>query len=887
MKYSSLTISLLLLAASITFTTADDPIPPAVPGVAGNPIEETEQLTESDRQQRCPPSPQPKPWLMIPHGGMHTEGCERVALQDLEIDFDGTQIIAEEMRREMLKQQPTWTAERTERARQEDARGIVTDLSQIIRNEEAAIALGKSFFWDTQVGSDGQTACASCHFKAGADARPDGSMGVARRVLRHDQDIADDGTEPSEELTDDLIVLVYRNRWSKMVEFDNVITDLAIHGLKRLIQIAELRSDEMADVFAEMNKTTLTTTHQEILILWERLKSFQPASPPNSPQPTPEEFKTRIELVIYALEYTRQTSDVAELADQAQVTTNYSNDLWKALSSKQVGPSRQAPALKLGARMSPFQQMDGPESRADIQQRKVASKKASDQRETNLPNSPTVINAALHDRLFHDGRAASVFNGYDHLGDEAGRDGYGKWMFRNGRWRRVLVRIPDAALASQATAPLLSVAEMSWFGRQYHHVARKLLDRRPLQFQTVKPDDSHLAGYVAAVGAGLSVTYRELIQKAFRPEWWSGADVPSVAECDALTGDPLALKQIEANFSLFWGIALMAYQNELISNQSEFDTLMADRRKGLSLYENRSQEEQTHIRTVLKGFKTFQDHACADCHRAPEFAGATRATVYGPILEFEGPLDAINAETEQNEFANWLATGQPGIDARIERMPFRPEMAPRFYDSGFYNIGITPDDPRRTEFHPGVDGEVRMDLANQQGALLSIVQRFGQGLVSDLLLDRDSYVTHSLARRYNDRWSNVVGSFKTPTMRNVTLTAPYFHNGQTPDLGGVLEHYDNPVNNIESQQSGSTKKETFTNLHLHPAVLKTNTAPAETEIPDNLKSSVLIFLESLSDPRVRNHEAPFDRPSLLIPTSSEVDARGRTAEANLRPASDF
>ncbi|HZH12997.1 MAG TPA: cytochrome c peroxidase [Archangium sp.] len=40
-----------------------------------------------------------------------------------------------------------------------------------IIDPEAAIVLGKAFFWDIQVGSDGQTACASCHFHAGADNR--------------------------------------------------------------------------------------------------------------------------------------------------------------------------------------------------------------------------------------------------------------------------------------------------------------------------------------------------------------------------------------------------------------------------------------------------------------------------------------------------------------------------------------------------------------------------------------------------------------------------------------------------------------------------------------------------------------------------------------------
>jgi cytochrome c peroxidase len=39
-----------------------------------------------------------------------------------------------------------------------------------VKDEQAAIALGKALFWDVQVGSDGQ-ACASCHFQAGADNR--------------------------------------------------------------------------------------------------------------------------------------------------------------------------------------------------------------------------------------------------------------------------------------------------------------------------------------------------------------------------------------------------------------------------------------------------------------------------------------------------------------------------------------------------------------------------------------------------------------------------------------------------------------------------------------------------------------------------------------------
>jgi len=40
-----------------------------------------------------------------------------------------------------------------------------------IIDRAAAVRLGKSLFWDIQAGSDGQTACATCHATAGADAR--------------------------------------------------------------------------------------------------------------------------------------------------------------------------------------------------------------------------------------------------------------------------------------------------------------------------------------------------------------------------------------------------------------------------------------------------------------------------------------------------------------------------------------------------------------------------------------------------------------------------------------------------------------------------------------------------------------------------------------------
>lgn len=44
-------------------------------------------------------------------------------------------------------------------------------LNDFVRDRSALVALGKAFFWDLQAGSDGRTACATCHFHAGADSR--------------------------------------------------------------------------------------------------------------------------------------------------------------------------------------------------------------------------------------------------------------------------------------------------------------------------------------------------------------------------------------------------------------------------------------------------------------------------------------------------------------------------------------------------------------------------------------------------------------------------------------------------------------------------------------------------------------------------------------------
>src|ERR687884_1449370 len=62
---------------------------------------------------------------------------------------------------------------------------------------------------------------------------------------------------------------------------------------------------------------------------------------------------------------------------------------------------------------------------------------------------------------------------------------------------------------------------MSCNGRPFEKIGQKLLAPgvKPLAKQEVKNNDSVL-GPVADGDRGLKVTYAQLIQKAFKPEWW-------------------------------------------------------------------------------------------------------------------------------------------------------------------------------------------------------------------------------------------------------------------------------------------------------------------------------------------------------------------------------
>jgi hypothetical protein len=82
----------------------------------------------------------------------------------------------------------------------------------------------------------------------------------------------------------------------------------------------------------------------------------------------------------------------------------------------------------------------------------------------------------------------------------------------------------------------------------------------------------------------------------------------------------------------------------------------------------------------------------------------------------------------------------------------------------------------------------------------------------------------------------VHGAFKVPSLRNVALTAPYFHNGDVMTLRAVVELYSTMI---------------------EPLGIPSLTS-AEID-------AIVAFMEALTDERVLYRRAPFDHPQLFVP----------------------
>jgi cytochrome c peroxidase len=448
-------------------------------------------------------------------------------------------------------------------------------------------------------------------------------------------------------------------------------------------------------------------------------------------------------------------------------------------------------------------------------------------------NTPTVINAALNFRNFWDGRANDVFNGVNPFGprDQSAHIWIDQWFVdANGisleRAVPAIMRMPFASAASQACGPPLSDFEMSGSARAFKDLGRKMTWTKPLMNQEVAADDSVLGPYRDPSGKGLATDYETLIQQAFWPEFWA---TPDWIFYDSSHD---GYRQIEANFSMFWGIAIQMYEATLISDNTRFDqfadgnlgALTAQERIGLGVF-------------VGKGH-------CVDCHKGAEFTGASARIVVGTT-----PTDRI-------------------ADGPIERMLMN-DMREAIYDSSFYNIGVTPaandvgvggTDP--FGFPLSYARQLKMALNGQESP-----DRFFFGLdpCTFQAFDGCSVILNGNIREAVD------GSFKVPSLRNIELTGPYFHNGGYATLESVVEFY-NRGGNTRQGPGGDTS-----GLGPNPSNLDINILPLQ--LSDAEKVGLVAFLKALTDERVRWEQAPFDHPSLIVPNGHAGDNNAVTPGA--------
>jgi cytochrome c peroxidase len=375
-------------------------------------------------------------------------------------------------------------------------------------------------------------------------------------------------------------------------------------------------------------------------------------------------------------------------------------------------------------------------------------------RQVEPRNTPSVINAVYYFRNFWDGRANNVFNGLDPFGmrrfaDPATTPSTEIYIkASNGTLSKKRIAVYNASLASQAVGPALSDFEMSCGGKSFAELGRKMLARKPLNNQTVDPSDSVLGPY-AKPGAGLKTmyTYKLLIQSAFNNAYW---DVPDTRKIDGY-------KLIENNFSLFWGLAIQAYEATLVSDDSRFDQAQEDLINGR---DKLTDQEKNGLNLF------FNQGKCIACHLGSEFTAASVTHVSNPANDAE-----IGKYTER------MLLGDGGI---------------ALYDSGFYNIGVRPSKE-----------DIGVGASDPYGNPLSFTRNAKKNSPNDPYLDNanisslspdpfqadSNLFAASLDPVVSDERDAIDGAFKVPALRNVELTGPYFHNGGQATLQQVVQFY--------------------------------------------------------------------------------------------------
>lgn len=413
-------------------------------------------------------------------------------------------------------------------------------------------------------------------------------------------------------------------------------------------------------------------------------------------------------------------------------------------------------------------------------------------------HAPSVINAVFNHRNFWDGRAQNDFNGINPFGARDANARVWQATSPNATPIAVSISLPNSSLASQAMAPPINSFEMSADGRTFLDIGekfskplrdsgKKLKPLRPLAQQIVAPDDSVLGPYSRYPDKGLTYTkYLDLIKEAFQDVWWQsqwnirvnsdGTRTP----CQNCSGSGVYSLD-EANFSLFFGIAVQLYEATLVSDQTPYDRFAAGDTNALTDAQKRG----------LAVFLSQARGRCINCHAGAELTNAS--------------VTSVSAARFRRREGNLI-------------------------DMGFNNIGVRPT----TE-------DVALGGNDPFGRPLSEARLAVNGQFTD--------PTNTQPPPSPTDVLGVDGAFKVPGLRNIELTAPYFHNGGAATLRQVVDFYSRggdfvPIHSLNGQEISPLRTPIFT---------------------EQEKQDLVAFLLGLTDERVRVQSAPFDHPQLVVP----------------------
>ena len=765
--------------------------------------------------------------------------------------------------------------------------------AEIVKDQAALVRLGKALFWDMQVGSDGVQSCATCHFAAGADNRDTNQISPNLSDANFKTNIAPNGsTFGGDNLFGNSTVPFTANDPNSFSPSDppdpnfnvpghpgfgpNYLMTAADFPLNDWFRPTELTPrgpgvtlfEEMANVSADTNDIVASQG-----VRFTKFVAINPGSAVDSGTPNADIFNTATPGTLNLNGRVRRAMP-RNSPTMINAVFNYDN-LWEgrasfifngvnnwgfrdqnskvqenvngtltpvflritnsSLASVAVGPPTSNIAMSFAGRTMP-----------DI------GKKM-----TNLrPLAKQLVHP--HDSVLGSLSRARV-NGAGHLIGSGGlsASSYCEMIqaaFQNQWWNH-----PDAVtpVAAPATAPL---------------AARQSSD--------VDDDDSHSSSQVLSeVSVGPAIPMPTAKNRHDDEEddehdnkgsghGQGGGGGKGGRTCQGSAVLTTGYTQMQMNFSLFFGLAVQAYEATLISDDTPFDrfngaaapvrqadgspcpaggcapiapdpTALTDQQLvGLDLFEDFSTPpdpgQQTH---------------CADCHVPPVTTGHT-------ILDYQPDSQGVPS-LAQGEAIEFMFMGDNGEEAN--------------YDHGMYNIGV-----RRSgcgELACGAEDKGRITNSPFVNPLtgkpfpVSLVQL--TALRGDTSCDAAT-VPHvgclppDVARFIPDvpTLPRLVtnGAFKAPNLRNIKYSGPYFHVGDSATLRQVVEFY--------------TRGGNFPNTNLHDKTVDVEGIPL-LMFPEfdpfaraNVEALVEFLANGLTDKRVAFEQGPFDHPQLFVPNGS-------------------